>query len=297
MNSKKTLSNSGFFLVNKPENITSSNLVQKIKHLTKVSKIGHTGTLDRFALGLLILPYGSYTSLSSYFLSANKTYIAQVTIGKFTDSGDKDGQVLKEISQVEAETWLKQNKNQLIKELNHFINIKEQVPPKISALKVKGKRQADLFRENIEFESKPRPISIYSVNILEFSNISFRFEIKVSSGTYIRKLIIDLSTHLQVPMYLESLIRTEIGKINIKDSNTLSDFEQGTYKSFSPLELMDIPSIQVPQEQELQILNGKKIFISKIPEQFFFLNSKQEILAWCKGQKADYHFLKVFSAR
>lgn len=295
MNNKRKLNSSGFFLVNKPEDITSSDLVQYVKRITKVKKIGHTGTLDKFASGLLILPYGRYTSFASHFLNANKTYIAKAVVGKFTDSGDRDGKVLYEISVSEAEHWLIHNKEKLIQELKNLIYLTEQIPPKISALKIQGKRQSDLFRQNIEFESRPRPIKIYYLNILEISNISFTFEVEVSSGTYIRKLIIDISRTLNIPIYLENLVRIQIGKVNRKYANSLTDFELGQAKSFSPLEILDIPYLIVNEKEELQILRGKKIFIPNVPEEFLFINSKQEVLAWCKREKESYEFCKVFS--
>lgn len=291
---KKNLNNSGFFLVNKPENITSSDLVQKIKRITKVTKIGHTGTLDKFAKGLLILPFGKYTSFASYFLESDKTYVAKVGFGKFTDSGDRDGNILKEVSFDSINAWLLQNRDNLIQEIQNFIYLKEQIPPKISALKISGQRQSDLFRKNIEFESKPRPIQIYFVNLVQMTNTSFTFEIKVSSGTYIRKLIIDLSEKLEFPFFLEELTRTQIGKLNLENANTIEDFELGNYKIYSPLEILDIPNILINEKEERQIKNGKKISISNPTSQFLFSNHKGEVIAWCEKQKESYKFLRVF---
>ena len=289
------MSDCGFFLVNKPENITSSDFVQTIKRLTKVNKIGHTGTLDRFAQGLLILPFGKYTNFSSYFLTANKTYIAEVRFGKFTDSGDRDGTVLNEISFDSVNTWILQNKEKLIQELENLTQIKEQIPPKISALKISGQRQSDLFRKNVDFESKPRPIQVYNVKILQITDMSFTIEIKVSSGTYIRKLIIDLSEKLKFPMYLGNLTRTQVGEISLNGANTLKDFQTGKYKVFSALEILDIPNILVNEFEEKQVKEGKKIFISNLSPQFLFSNHKGEIIAWCEKQGEDYKFLRVFA--
>lgn len=288
------MNSSGFFLVHKPENITSSDLVQKIKRITKVTKIGHTGTLDKFARGLLILPFGKYTGFANYFLEANKTYIAKVGLGKFTDSGDRDGNVLKEVSLDFVNAWFLQNRNNLIQEVQNFLYLKEQIPPKISALKISGHRQSDLFRKNIEFESKPRAIRIEYIKIVEMTNTSFTFKTRVSSGTYIRKLIIDLSEKIEFPLFLEELTRIQIGNLSLENANSIEDFELGNYKIYSPLEILDIPNILVNENEERKIKHGKKIFISNLSSQFLFINNKGDVIAWCEREEKGYRFLRVF---
>ncbi|HNI90874.1 MAG TPA: hypothetical protein PKX55_22165, partial [Leptospiraceae bacterium] len=168
-------------------------MVLKIKKNKKPIKIGHTGTLDKAAEGLLILPFGDYTAFSSYFLEADKGYYAQVGFGKSTDSGDRDGVIQNEWDFARTKEFFLSNQESIRQEIEKIIDTNLQTPPVISAIKVGGIRQSSLYREGISFESVARKIKIYKFNYENLDETGFTFHTLVSSGTYIRKIVIDLS--------------------------------------------------------------------------------------------------------
>ncbi len=288
--------NSGFYLVNKPSGITSSNLVLKIKHLKKLQKIGHTGTLDRFASGLLILPFGQYTSFASCFLKAHKTYLVEVAFGKFTDSGDPDGNILEEWEQQKINSWLEKNSQTIVSKVRDIVNWKTQIPPVISALKIKRKRMSDLYRAQKNIQPKPRPIEILESKFLNMSQTGFEFLCTVSAGTYIRKIVIDLSTELNFPMYVSRLIRTQIGKVSLEQSNNLEDFELNKEKIYLPNEILNFPLIEIEENWKSKVLNGVKIPLPKLYKNFLIQDKNKNLLAWCESiDGVNYKYKKVFS--
>ena len=223
----------GFLLLNKPKNLTSSDVVLKVKRLLGFSKIGHTGTLDKLAEGLLILPFGRYTCFSDLFLKQDKVYKFSVKYGILTDSGDLGGNIVKKIEQSEVESVVLKRKDEIEKLFMSITNWNMQVAPQISALKVKGKRQAALFRKGIEFELKKRKIQIHSIQLQSSSLDGLPGLVSVSSGTYIRKIILDLSEKLAIPIVLTSLIRQKIGKISLNLANSIEQIASNHYKIFS----------------------------------------------------------------
>lgn len=283
---------SGFFIADKPSGITSSDFVLKIKRIAKLQKIGHTGTLDKFASGLMILPFGDFTCFASVFSECSKTYTAEVLFGKITDSGDSEGMVTEEWDHSKILEFVKENRKQIEEKFNSVIDWKEQIPPKISALKVNGKRQSDLFRKNIEFESKPRPIQIFSFSILEFSETGLKFRTEVSTGTYIRKIAADLSEMLGFPMHLVSLVRESVGRFSLTNADSIESFSENP-RVFSAEEMIDWKKIAVPDKDWIRH-GKKKTEYSRIAGNFFLTDEKGRILAWCFGDGSDYHYKKVF---
>lgn len=295
------LNHSGFLFVYKPPGITSSDLVLKTKRILGQKSVGHTGTLDRFAEGLLILPCGDYTAFSQVFLGKDKTYLAEVIVGLRTDSGDPDGVV--EVD--ERETILPRFEsefpiNRLDAELESLTKQKTQKAPKISALKVGGKRQSDLFREGTVVEEKERAITIHSVRDIQRTKEGFSFRIHVSSGTYIRKIILDLSEKWGIPLSLGKLVRESIGEYDLNGVKTFDQISDKDLKNWK--EVFPLPTRIVDETEKKAVIHGGYIW-DKLPKPvengFYIVDADEKtILAWCdyegKPDHIPYRYRKVF---
>lgn len=207
---------SGLLLLNKPAGITSFQLVAQLRKLTNVQKIGHAGTLDPFATGLMILLVGrAYTRLSDQFLKADKIYFAKVCLGQTTDTYDKEGKILKTSA-------LQPSKEEVEKALESFQGEVDQCPPMYSAKKVQGKKLYELARKGIEI---PRALKKVKLNtlLLSYSYPYIELKVSCSSGTYIRSIAHDLGEMLKCGAFLEDLTRTSIGSFNLSEAQNLKE--------------------------------------------------------------------------
>lgn len=203
---------SGYILANKPKGITSFGLVKQIKRQLNVKKAGHCGTLDPAASGLMIIVVGKYTKLQDKFMKQDKVYLAEVKLGIKTDSGDLDGNI---ISRSDYSHITKEKIEQVCKS---FVGEIDQIPPMYSALKVKGRKLYELARKGITVERKPRHITVYSINLIDFCDDIFTIRVKCSSGTYIRTLAEDIGKKLNVDTVLNNLVREQIGEYKLSDA-------------------------------------------------------------------------------
>ncbi len=291
---------SGFLLIHKPEGMTSSDLVVVARKKLRLKKVGHTGTLDRAASGLMILPIGSCTSFSSVFLEKEKSYEAWVKPGESTDSGDKEGEILESLPKEQTAVWFQENQN-LLREL--FLQVptwETQEAPEVSALKVNGRRRSDLFREGVALVPAVRKIRVYQFELGDFGADSIQFKIRVSAGTYIRKIVMDISDRAGFPLRLERLVRTSIGKIHLNQADSYENLLEGKVKIHPPEAILEFPTIEIPGTEVRNVLNGRKTKLEWIPPTEFLLVSPEgEILAWCKKEEhgiheLDYKYLRVF---
>ncbi len=202
---------SGFVYFDKPAGITSHGAVAFFRRITGVKKIGHAGTLDPFATGLLILGIGrDFTKRLDEFLKKDKEYEAILRLGKTTDTYDCEGRILSEYS---GEKILRKKIEETI---NCFFGRQEQIPPMFSAKKINGKKLYELARKGLEVERKPSRIEIHQIKILKYRWPELKLRIKCSSGTYIRSLAHDFGQKIGCGAYLSALRRTAIGKIKVK---------------------------------------------------------------------------------
>ncbi len=291
----KIIPPSGFLFVSKPTGITSSQLVQKIKKKLNLKKVGHTGTLDKAAEGLMILPYNNYTCFADKILGKDKVYEVSIKTGLSTDSGDLEGNVLDTWDQQKIELFFGIHSEKIRKTITSIVSWNSQVPPKVSALKKNGKRYSDLFRSNQEFEIKERKITIFFVNIHKFSKKEIQIQIGVSSGTYIRKIVQDLGELLEIPLVVSSLKRTSIGKFPLGQSESLDDILGGVIPEVSSLEqVYPLPKVEVDEFQMKKIQNGNPISM-EVPMGEFLFTTKDSLLAWCVShENRFYKYLKVF---
>ena len=213
----------GIILINKSKGWTSHDIVNKIKHIFNV-KVGHTGTLDPNATGLLPILLGQGTKLSSYLINHDKEYLVLLKLGIKTDTADSEGNILNE-EIVDNNILNKENVENVLK---HFIGKQEQIPPMYSAIKVNGKKLYEYARKNINIKVKPRKIEIYEIDLKNISteNREIEFKVKCSKGTYIRSLCENIAEKLGTIGYMKELNRTVVGEFNIDDSISVDDLEK-----------------------------------------------------------------------
>lgn len=211
----------GILLVDKPVGISSFGVVARVRGIIKAEtgqkiKIGHTGTLDPAATGLMILVLGKYTKRAGEFSKLDKTYEAELTLGHTSTTGDKEG----EITQKSIQQPTKQDVQAV---LSTFVGQISQTPPSYSAIKVDGQRAYKLARKGITPVIKPREITVYSLKLTDYSYPKLKFTVSVSSGTYIRTLAEDIGAKLGAGAYLSALRRTKVGEFDIETALKIGD--------------------------------------------------------------------------
>lgn len=244
----------GFILVHKEIGISSSRVVQTVKRKFQFKKVGHLGTLDPMATGLLILAINRGTKFSSLLLESNKSYAAEVTLGEQTDTDDAEGEML-------FTKLVTSSHNEIQKELLSFLGSSLQQPPIYSALKVKGKPMYKYAREGVAVEKAPRPIIIESINNIVINLPKVSFEVICSKGTYIRSIARDLGNQLGCGGHLSGLIRLTQKDFSLADAKTVDEI---TNRDIIPLEevFTHLDSIQISEDQLKNFINGSAVNIS-----------------------------------
>ena len=216
----------GVLIIDKPIGVTSFDVIRDIRKEYGTKKVGHTGTLDPMATGVLPILIGDATKLSDYLMDHDKEYIAVLKLGEKRDTGDSEGKII-ETSKVPILT-IEEIKNTL----KAFIGKISQIPPMYSAIKVNGKKLYELAREGKEIERKPRSVEIYSIELLEVEknkeNIidKIKFKVNCSKGTYIRTLCEDIAEKLGTVGYMKELRRTRVGRFTLEDINKCVSLEE-----------------------------------------------------------------------
>ena len=203
--------------INKPAGWTSFDVVKKVRGIIKEKKVGHAGTLDPFAEGVLVLGTGPDTKKLTYITTANKTYRAELTLGKATDTQDRDGRISAEkvVPELTKET--------IVAVLSSFNGPQEQIPPMYSAKHVNGQRLYKLARKNKTVERVPVKISIDQISLLDYTEPVIAFEATCSKGTYVRVLGSDIAAKLGTVGHLTALTRTSVGSYHIADAKTIEE--------------------------------------------------------------------------
>lgn len=244
----------GIIIINKPKGCTSHDIVYKIKKMLN-EKVGHTGTLDPMAEGVLPILIGKGTQLSKYLINHNKKYIVELQLGTKTDTADSEGKIIEE--QPVNETLLTQEN--ITKILQTFIGKQEQVPPIYSAIKVNGKKLYEYARKGQKVELKPRQIEIYNIDLIDYSpkEKQIKFEVFCGKGTYIRSLCEDIATKFGTVGYMKSLKRTQVGDFKIEDSVTVEELNKVETPIISVEKIFEAsPSIELDERKLKLFLNG-----------------------------------------
>lgn len=249
----------GIVIINKSKGYTSHDIVAKVKKITG-EKVGHTGTLDPLATGVLPLLIGKGTLCSKYLMNHDKTYKVILKLGIKKSTGDEEGEILQEKS-VDKNILEERNVNNI---LNSFLGEQEQIPPIYSAIKVDGKKLYEYARKGQEVEIKPRKITIYAIRLLKIDKEKkeIEFEVSCSKGTYIRSLCEDIAKKMGTIGYMKELQRTQVGTFTLEQSILIEDLTKETIKEhiitiedlFKKLENIEL------NERKLQLfLNGVKL--------------------------------------
>lgn len=247
----------GIIIVNKEKGISSFFQIKLIKRILKCKKIGHAGTLDPLATGVLVVLLGGATKLSDYLINDSKEYEAEITIGIGSDTYDITGSIEKQVP-------VRELKN-VDEVLESFLGKSMQNPPIYSAIKQQGMKLYEKARENIDVIVEPREIVIDDISrISEIKYLDdkaiFTFKVKVSKGTYIRSLCVDIGEKLGYPALMSNLVRITSGEFNLKDSHSTEDIRAGNYRVINMLEaLKRYPIVEINDEVHNLVLNGHTI--------------------------------------
>ena len=241
----------GVLFINKEKNKTSFDIVNEISHLFGIKKVGHTGTLDPIAEGILIVCLGKATKIVELLTAEDKEYIAEVELGYETDTYDNTGKVLRKKiveENLPIEEIIKSYKKTYLQEV-----------PIYSAVKVNGKKLYEYARNNQKIECPKKEVTIKEIELLEKNKASFTIKTLVTKGCYIRSLIHDIGMSLNTYATMTSLIRTRQGNISIKDTNKLEDIRNNNFTIHKIEEVLDYPKIELDKDNYKKIKNGMKI--------------------------------------
>ena len=242
----------GVLLINKEKGITSSDVVVRLKHILNTKKVGHTGTLDPLAQGLMLVTVGKATKISSLLTEKYKEYIATFELGYQTDTYDTEGKVINKSEKVV-------DKDKIIEVINSYKKTYLQEVPIYSSVKVNGKKLYEYARNNIEVELPKREVEIKDIEVLSIEGNKIVIKTYVSKGTYIRSLINDIGLSLETYATMTDLIRTKVDKYNLEDAYTLVDVEENNYKLLSIDEVLDYPKIELDDGLYKKVSNGVKL--------------------------------------
>lgn len=272
----------GIIIINKEKNCTSHDIVYKVKKLFN-EKVGHTGTLDPMAEGVLPLLIGKATQCSKYLINHNKKYLVKLQLGIKTDTADSEGKIIEE-----KNVDMKITTEIIEKVFNSFIGKQEQIPPIYSAIKVKGKKLYEYARKGQEVKLEPRKIEIYNIRLIEYlqKEKQIKFEVFCGKGTYIRSLCEDIATKLGTVGYMKELKRLQVGDFKIEDSITVKQLEEKiNNQKILEEEIITIenlfkdkPIIKLNDRKLQLLLNGVKLTQNKNEGIYRIYNQSNEFI-------------------
>ena len=267
----------GILIVNKSKGYTSHDIVAKVKKITG-EKVGHTGTLDPLATGVLPILIGKGTLCSKYLMNHDKTYKVLLKLGIKKSTGDEEGEIIQEET-VDEEILDERNVKTV---LNSFLGEQMQIPPIYSAIKVKGKKLYEYARKGQKVEIEPRKITIYDIKLLKINKVSseIQFEVSCSKGTYIRSLCEDIAKKMGTVGYMKELQRTRVGIFTIEQSVLVEDLTKETIEKYMiTIEKLfkDLENIELNEKKLQLFLNGVKLSFD-LEEGIYKIYSNQQFI-------------------
>ena len=267
-------------LINKPSGMTSHDVVNRLRKIFGIKRIGHTGTLDPLARGLLVVCLGEATKLVPFLEQNDKVYDVEIMLGKATSTGDLAGEVV-------AEALVPNFSPEIIDQvLGQFTGEIVQTPPKYSAIKVEGKKLYEYARKNQAVEIPQRTVKIFRLertSELDYRDglCTFRFVAHVSKGTYIRTLCEDIAKALELPGVMSDLVRIRCGKFHLSDASTLEEAEQNKLRFIPMLEALNLPVITVTEDMLKRVKNGMVLPAERFKEKLsqFAIADEGKLLA------------------
>lgn len=276
----------GILIVNKEKDYTSRDVVNIISKEFKTKKVGHTGTLDPIATGVLVVTIGEATKISELLVSTYKEYIAEVTLGIKTDTLDITGNILESKK-------IKLDKFKLEQTIKSFKKTYLQEVPIYSAVKINGKKLYEYARNKEKVELPKKEVEIKEIELLKYTENKFTFRCLVSKGTYIRSLINDICNELNIIGTMSDLKRTKQGEFKIEDSYTLEQIKNNEYKLLEMKEILKkYPQIEVNDYIENKIKNGCLLENKYDEKMIVFINKNQQVIGIYKQYEKDFNKIK-----
>lgn len=277
----------GVIVIRKEKGFTSHDVVAKLRGILHMKKIGHTGTLDPDAEGVLPVALGKATRLVDMITDKEKTYEAVMRLGVVTDTQDMSGTVLSQTTELSV------TEEELCIVVSSFVGDYMQVPPMYSALKVNGKKLYELAREGKTVERKPRPVRFYEIEILDISFPLVRFRVTCSKGTYIRTLCHDIGEKLGCGAAMESLLRTKVGRFTLDDAITLAQTEEAVQKGTIESKILGIEEILAEYPRVCCTKEGDRLLANGNPLVQALVDA-QEKKGWIRMCSSEGSFAGVY---
>lgn len=291
----------GILVVNKEKNITSHDVVNQIRKIFKIKKVGHVGTLDPISTGVLVILIGNTTKLAPFLENDSKEYIAQICFGISTDTYDITGNIIEQCVDFSL------SESVIDECLKEMIGVQEQTPPIYSAIKVSGKKLYEYARKQQDVEIPKRTIEVLEAkrisSLKKFDDkLCCDVQFSVSKGTYIRSLIHELGKKIEIPCCMKELNRIRSGKFSIEKSVKIEDIKVGNYQLINPAEIIDLPRLNVDENSEIykKAINGMKISPSiyeEKPKRFVVIcdNKLVAIYEFCDLDIPHYKSIRVWN--
>lgn len=276
----------GLLVVNKPKNYTSRDVVNVLNKVFNTKVIGHIGTLDPLATGVLVCLIGKYTKLNNLLTMHNKEYIADFKLGILTDTLDATGRVLDT-----SNKFIKKEK--LVRALKKFKKTYMQEVPMYSAIKVNGRKLYDYARHDEEVVPPKKMVTIYDIELLDYEYDDVKIRCTVSKGTYIRALIRDICEYLKTYGVMTGLVRTKINDFKIEDAYTLDEIRNGNYKLLSLEDFLDFKVIDLDEDNLNKIKNGN-IYCDRENDYVLFKYLNEDIALYYRINEEELKPLIMF---
>ncbi len=268
----------GLLVINKPEGYTSRDVVNIVSHVLHEKRVGHTGTLDPLATGVLVICIGKYTKLVDLLTSLNKEYIAEIKLGIETDTLDITGNILKK-EKVHVE------KLDLLKVFSKFIGEYQMEVPKYSAIKVNGKKLYEYARNEEKVELPVKTVHIYELELLSFYQDIVSFRCLVEKGTYIRCLIRDMMKKLNIIGTMNHLVRTKQGNFKVEDAYSLEEIENNQFQLLSISDVLNISKYELNELEYKKVCNGNRVYLNFEKSMVLLMYHGEEIAIYQKDQE------------
>ncbi len=244
----------------KPPGMTSHDAVSFIRRTYGLKRVGHAGTLDPAAAGVLPVFLGQATRLIEYTTDTDKSYRVELTFGYQTDTGDDTGKIINTSSADMP------GQKEIYMVLDSFVGTIEQIPPMYSAIKIQGKKMYELARDGITVERKPRTVTIYNIAVVKFTPKGILFDVTCSKGTYIRSLCMDIGEKLGCPAVMSFLVRTRVGQFDLANARTVEEVTINKDSILLPSDraLEHLPAITLSIDEALAFQHGRSIFYEEV---------------------------------
>jgi tRNA pseudouridine55 synthase len=290
------LATPGLVLIDKPTSWTSHDVVAKVRKAVGTKKVGHAGTLDPLATGLLVLGIESGTKLLTFLVGADKTYEATIRLGQQTISDDSESEVIASASPDEI---AKLSDEDIVREIAKLTGVIMQTPSSVSAIKIDGKRAYDLVRAGEQVELKAREVTIYRFEMLSVARVSGFLDVQVkvecSSGTYIRALARDIGASLGVGGHITALRRTKVGHFDVTEANSIEELGELRLTELATAAKQLFPVIQLTESEVTDLIHGKRISgKSEVAGLAAGLSMSGKLVAVLESVKTDLKSVVVF---